>query len=334
MINNYIIGIFPAVSTFYSFKTLFLGRMLLSGTITKGVKLPSTMKDLSISSNFLDGGIPNSYGNTCSLRSLDMFDNNLSEEFPIIVWNLTGCSRNSLQELILHANKIKDTLLDFSIFATLKLLNLSTNELSGKIPEDNELPYKLKYLSIHLNTIECRILKAFGNAWSLLLFDMSYNNFNDELPKIISHISWCARYSLKTLSLGNNKINGTVTDFSTFTSLKILNHFENKLNEVIHMDIWFPLQLEALYMFSNSLKVVITNNHFAYMFNLQELYLWDNSLCLTFNQNWVPPFHLFKIGLRSCKLGPTFHTWLQEQNEFDDIDISNAAILVTVPIWF
>jgi len=43
------------------------------------------MKDLSISSNFLGGGIPNSYGNTCSLRSLDMFDNNLSEEFPIIV---------------------------------------------------------------------------------------------------------------------------------------------------------------------------------------------------------------------------------------------------------
>jgi len=105
-------------------------------------QLPSTMKDLSISSNFLGGGIPNSYGNTCSLRSLDMFDNNLSEEFPIIVWNLAGCSRNSLQETILRANKIKDTLLDFSIFATLKVLDLSTNELSGKIPEDNKLPYK------------------------------------------------------------------------------------------------------------------------------------------------------------------------------------------------
>nr|XP_007152138.1 hypothetical protein PHAVU_004G105500g [Phaseolus vulgaris]ESW24132.1 hypothetical protein PHAVU_004G105500g [Phaseolus vulgaris] len=70
------------------------------------------------------------------------------------------------------------------------------------------------------------------------------------------------------------------------------------------------------------------------MSNLKKLHLSNNSLALIFTKNWVPPFQLPTIELRSCKLGPTFPKWLQTQNKFSNIDISNAAISDTVPEWF
>ncbi|RDX96815.1 Protein BRASSINOSTEROID INSENSITIVE 1, partial [Mucuna pruriens] len=71
------------------------------------------------------------------------------------------------------------------------------------------------------------------------------------------------------------------------------------------------------------------------MSKLQYLELSDNSLlALTFTKNWVPPFQLRYIGLRSCMLGPTFPKWLRTQNFFDELDISNAGITDMVPKWF
>ncbi|WVZ15182.1 hypothetical protein V8G54_012748 [Vigna mungo] len=70
------------------------------------------------------------------------------------------------------------------------------------------------------------------------------------------------------------------------------------------------------------------------MSKLKRLDLSDNSLGLTFTQNWVPPFQLRSIYLRSCQLGPTFPMWLQTQNKFVYIDISNATISGIIPKWF
>ncbi|ESW24133.1 hypothetical protein PHAVU_004G105600 [Phaseolus vulgaris] len=286
-------------SVFSSLKTLSLDINRLSGTIPEDVKLPSTLEGLSIILNFLDGGIPKLFGNACALRSLDM-------------------SHNSL---------------NLSIFSTLQVLKLSENELNGKIPEGNKLPYKLEDLSIRSNRLEGGIAKLFGNACSLLSLDMFNNSFTNELPKVISHLS-CARYSLEELNLGVNQINGILPDFSTFTFLKRLNLSKTKLNGEIPKDIQLPPQLEELYMDSNSLIGVLSDYHFANMSNLKKLHLSDNLLALTFIGNWVPPFQLPTIELRSCKLGPTFPKWLQSQNKFFNIDISNVAISDIVPEWF
>jgi len=62
--------------------------------------------------------------------------------------------------------------------------------------------------------------------------------------------------------------------------------------------------------------------------------LSGNSLALRFTENWVPPFQLDTIGLRSCKLGPTFPKWIQTQKHLRDLDISNAGISDDVPGWF
>ncbi|XP_027358709.1 receptor-like protein EIX2 [Abrus precatorius] len=132
-----------------------------------------------------------------------------------------------------------------------------------------------------------------------------------------------------------NQINGTLPNLRPLLpSLKALDLSENRLNGTIPKDVQFPTELESLVLNSNSMKGVITDFHFANMFELESLDLSENSLGLAFTHNWVPPFQLSVIRLRSCKLGPAFPKWLQTQNNYATIDISDAGISDTVPRWF
>ncbi|KAH1206857.1 Receptor-like protein EIX2 [Glycine max] len=332
---NQITGSLPDLSVFSSLKTLVLNQNQLSGNIPEGIRLPFHLESLSIQSNSLEGGIPKSFGNSCALRSLDMSRNNLNKELSEIIHQLSGCARFLLQELNIRGNQINGTLSDLSIFSALKTLDLSENQLNGKIPESTKLPSLLESLSIESNSLEGGIHKSFGDACALRSLDMSNNSLSEEFPMIIHHLSGCARYSLEQLYLGMNQINGTLPDLSIFSSLRELYLDGNKLNGEIPKDIKFPPQLEQLDMQSNSLKGVLTDYHFTNMSKLDDLKLSDNSLlALAFSQNWVPPFQLSHIGLRSCKLGPVFPKWLETQNQFLDIDISNAGIADMVPKWF
>ncbi|XP_014501638.1 LRR receptor-like serine/threonine-protein kinase GSO1 [Vigna radiata var. radiata] len=295
----------------------------------------NSLRHLDLSFNNLKARDLKSFINICSLHSLSLSSNNLTEDLPSILGNLSsGCVRHSLQELGLLWNHITGTLSDISVFSSLKSLFLERNQLSGRIPQGVKLPSTLERLLISSNFIEGGLPKSFGNACSLLSLDISNNGLSDDLPMIISHLSGCAKYSLQELYLHRNQINGTLPDFSTFISLKILVLSENKLNGEIHKDIQFPPKLEELYMYSNSLKGALTDYHFANMSKLENLDLSDNSLGLAFTQNWVPPFQLLSIDLRSCQLGPTFPMWLQAQNKFFHIDISNATISDIIPEWF
>ncbi|KAK7364434.1 hypothetical protein VNO80_13093 [Phaseolus coccineus] len=67
---------------------------------------------------------------------------------------------------------------------------------------------------------------------------------------------------------------------------------------------------------------------------LKELDLSDNLLSLTFGTSWIPPFQLVKLGLGSCKLSPSFPSWLQALSQLSFLDISDAGIDDFVPDWF
>ncbi|WVZ15185.1 hypothetical protein V8G54_012751, partial [Vigna mungo] len=296
----------------------------------------NSLRHLHLSSNYFKAKDLKYFTNICTLHSLYLYFNNLTEDLPSILSNLSssGCVRHSLQELDLSGNYITGTFSDISVFSSLKSLFLDENWLSATIPEGVKLPSTLEELTISSNSFEGGIPKSFGSACALHSFDMSNNSLTVELPMIISHLSGCARYSLQELYLDMNQINGTLPDFSTFTSLKILYLRNNKLNGEIHQDIQFPPKLEGLYISSNSLKGVLTDYHFANMSKLQNLDLSGNSLGLAFTKKWIPPFQLLSINLRSCQLGPTFPMWLQTQNQFIHIDISNATISDIIPQWF
>jgi len=149
------------------------------------------------------------------------------------------------------------------------------------------------------------------NACKLKSLELSNNSFSGELQVLIHHLSKCARYSLKQLDLRFNQINGTLPDLSIFSFLEIFDISENRLNGKIFEDIRFPSTLRTLHMNSNNLSGVISDFHFSSMSMLRYLYLSNNPLALRFTENWVPPFQLDTIELRSCKLGQTFPKWIQ-----------------------
>ncbi|KAL5173640.1 Receptor-like protein EIX2 [Glycine soja] len=303
------------------------GNLLEGSTSNHFGLVMNSLEHLDLSYNIFKGEDFKSLANICTLHSLYMPANLLSEDLPSILHNLSsGCVKHSLQELDFKSNQITGSLPDLSVFSSLRSLFLDGNKLSGKIPEGIRLPFHLE---------EGGIPKSFGNACALRSLDMSNNSLSEEFPMIIHHLSGCARYSLEQLYLRMNQINGTLPDLSIFSSLRGLYLYGNKLNGEIPKDIKFPPQLEQLDMQSNSLKGVLTDYHFANMSKLGILELSDNSLlALAFSQNWIPPFQLSHIGLRSCKLGPVFPKWLETQNQFRDIDISNAGIADMAPKWF
>ncbi|KAG5100266.1 hypothetical protein JHK82_045318 [Glycine max] len=316
---------------------LDLSDNLLEGSTSNHFgRVMNSLEHLDLSYNIFKGEDLKSFANICTLHSLYMPANHLTEDLPSILHNLSsGCVKQSLQELDFQYNQITGSLPDLSVFSSLRSLFLDQNQLRGKIPEGIRLPFHLESLSIQSNSLEGGIPKSFGNSCALRSLDMSGNNLNKELSVIIHQLSGCARYSLEKLDLGMNQINGTLPDRSIFSSLKKLYLDGNKLNGEIPKDYKFPPQLEQLDMQSNSLKGVLTDYHFANMSKLNYLELSDNSLVtLAFSQNWVPPFQLTYIGLRSCKLGPVFPKWLETQNQFEYIDISNAGIADMVPKWF
>jgi len=146
---------------------------------------------LRFGSNSLEGGIPNSFGNLCSLRSLDLSGNKLSEDLSMIIHNLSvGCPKYSLQDLLLSRNQIFGTVPNMTGFSSLENLFLSCNLLNGKISKNSTFPYKLESLYLGSNNLEGVITDShFGNMSMLKNLGLSSNSV-----KIGCHLINCLPY--------------------------------------------------------------------------------------------------------------------------------------------
>lgn len=104
---------------------------MLSGELPD--EIPKSLESLIFESNSLEGGIPKSFGNLCSLKLLDLSSNKLSEDLTPILHNLlAGCAKYSLQELNLGSNQIIGMVPDMSGFSALKNLFLSSNHYMAR----------------------------------------------------------------------------------------------------------------------------------------------------------------------------------------------------------
>ncbi|QCD94731.1 LRR receptor-like serine/threonine-protein kinase FLS2 [Vigna unguiculata] len=220
---NHIVGTLSDISVFSSLKTLFLQINRLSGRIPEGVKLPSTLEDLSISENFFKGGIPKSFGNACALHSFDMSANNLNVELPTIISHLSGCARYSLQELYLHMNKITDCWRQLN---KLVYLDLSHNNFSGKIPMSMGSLLDLQALFLRNNNLVEGIPFSLRNCTELVMLDMSENKLSGSIPDWIG-----TKEELQILSLGKNQFFGSLPlEVCCLRSIQVLDLSINNLS--------------------------------------------------------------------------------------------------------
>ncbi|KAJ0042372.1 hypothetical protein Pint_17595 [Pistacia integerrima] len=229
----------------------------------------------------------------------------------------------------------------FNVSSNLNRLSLNFNLLQGSIPEAfGNYMVSLTDLFLQSNELEGGFPKSIGNMSCLHTLELSSNNLIGQLSGFFQNLSGgCTEKKLEFLYLLDNKITGSVPDFTRFSSLKELGLGQNRLNGTIHKSIGQMFELRSLDLGDNSLEGVISEDFFLNLSKLVHLDLSRNSLVLEISDDWVPD-HFPPIGflyLASCKMGPHFPKWLRKLQAYDIylgvLDISNAGISDTVPEW-
>lgn len=248
-------------------------------------------------------------------------------------------------------------------FTSLLVLDLSNNRFNSTIPGWLFNLTALVELDLSSNNLQGQLSGDLGKLCNFQSLKLSANNFSGEVIDFINGLSGCAKSTLEILDLGYNKLTGNLPDSlgylnnlrylelwsNSFTgsipnsigNLSYLEEFylsENKMGGNIPESIGQLSSLVVLELSENSWEGIVTEAHFAKLAKLRELKMTKSSpnISVVFNisANWVSPFNLSFIKIRSCQLGPKFPNWLRNQIALKTIVLNNARISDNLPKWF
>ncbi|XP_039134793.1 receptor-like protein EIX2 [Dioscorea cayenensis subsp. rotundata] len=202
------------------------------------------------------------------------------------------------------------------------------------------------------------IPESLGSLCSLRTLDLSWLNISKKLVELGSIFSGCLKHSLTRLQLRYANLDGDIPDWiGDIKNLKVLDLSTNSLSGSVPLSLARLSFLEELFLVSNQLTgslpeeignlaelvhldlshnqmcVIISAQHFTRLKKLETLAMSGNSLVFNVSSNWVPPFLLNELRIRSCSVGPEFPTWLQTQHKLEVLTMSHNRISSTVPDW-
>ncbi|CAL9092989.1 unnamed protein product [Musa acuminata var. zebrina] len=278
-----------------------------------------------------------SHVNLTTLATLDLHGNLFNSTFPNWLWKLHNLSYLDLSFSTLHGaisagigNLTGPVPTEIGICNSLKLIDLRDNSLFGPIPAGIGNLTGLRKLYLDHNSLFGPIPAEIGNIAGLRELYLDHNSLFGVIPAGIGKLT-----SLGVLYLNDNSLSGPIpVEIGNLTGLGELYLDENSLSGPAPIEIGKLSNLTILSLSSNSLEGTMSELHFANLTKLSELDLSENSLVISIDHNWVPPFQLRSIKLSSCKLGPTFPRWLRSQNSIKDLDMSNTSIEDALPDWF
>ncbi|XP_030937617.1 receptor-like protein 7 [Quercus lobata] len=191
---------------------------------------PPSCSYLDLSWNNFSSVIPIDIGNYLSNTSfLSLSSNKLNGHIPEAI-----CKATYLEILDLSNNFLSGTIPHclIAMSETLKVLDLRRNNLTGKISDIFPSNCSLQTLSLNRNLLEGMVPNSLANCTNLELLDIGNNRIQDEFPCHLKDIS-----SLRVLILRSNKFYGSVGCGglnATWSILQIVdlasNNFSGKLS--------------------------------------------------------------------------------------------------------
>ncbi|CAI9779432.1 unnamed protein product [Fraxinus pennsylvanica] len=263
-------------------------------TLSWMFNISASLTSIDLSSNQLEGHIPDSFGKLFFLAELDLSDNKLQGGIPSSLRNL-------------HE------------------LDISSNELNGLFP-DNTTFSSLSRLDLRNNKLNVFHTQCLGQPLVLVKLDLSYNQLKRS-PEDIEKLS-----NLRYLDLSHNQLKRLPGDIEKLSNLYDLDLSYNQLKRLPE-GIEKLSNLYYLGLSSNLLEDTITESHLSNFANLKHLDLSLNSLTFNLSSDWIPPFQMETLDLSHCYLGPHFPNWIQTQNTLDTLTLSFAGISDAIPNW-
>ncbi|KAK4378952.1 hypothetical protein RND71_000814 [Anisodus tanguticus] len=242
-------------------------------------------------------GIPLSFGNLSSLRCLDLY----AYSYPY-----DTVERSWIKDLNWVSGLSSLKYLDLSFVD----LSLATNWL--------EAFNKLSLVTLRLQNSSLHYLPYSLPNWNmtcLSYLSLSQNNFvNSVLPKWLSNAT-----TIETLYIRYSNIEGPIS---------------NVVGKTLPESAFNFAELTELRLATNALEGNLSQNHFAILHQLKLLSLsCGERFAVNLTNEWVPPFSLTSIELRSCSLGPKFPAWLKTQKQLRFVVLSNDSISDNIPPW-
>ncbi|KAH7854740.1 hypothetical protein Vadar_017280 [Vaccinium darrowii] len=292
---------------------------------------PSNMRNLDLSRNSFAGEFPIFVENMTALRVLDLSVNDLNSSFPSYLENL-----KSLEHLNLGSNSFTDVVGLSRLLLTqcnLKSLDMSLNLFEGQMSTSYGnlsrcAMYNLEMLILSSNEITGALPDWLGQFDHLKYLDLSSNSLSGSIPRSLGTLS-----ALGELYIFSNQLNGTIPiSLGQLSSLEILDISWNKLTGTIPASLGQLSNLKILDLSSNHLEVV-TEATFANLTSLEELNIASNFLTWKVTSDWMPSFQVKSLQMGSCKIETGFPKWLQNQKKLSWLDITNASISGILPQW-
>ncbi|XVF29518.1 hypothetical protein REPUB_Repub15cG0129200 [Reevesia pubescens] len=290
-----------------------------------------TLVSLDLSSTGLEGPIPDGFRNLTSLRYLDISSNKFNSSIPDWLYSFSPLEFLSLGFNILQG-KISSAIGNMTYAIS---LDLSRNELGGIIPRSIGNLCNLRFLSLYGVNSGLKIsdiLEILSGCISngLESLDLGGCQLSDQLTDNLGIFK-----NLKELYLENNLISGSIPQsLGELSMLRLLFVYNNKLKGNLPESLGRLASLERIDFSDNLLGGVVHETHFANLTKLKRFYGSGNSLILKVHPDWIPPFQLERLGIRSWNLGPQFPTWLRSQNKLGILDLSYTGISDIIPSWF
>ncbi|KDO50223.1 hypothetical protein CISIN_1g037249mg, partial [Citrus sinensis] len=286
----------------------------------QGVQIPRfigsirNLRYLNLSDTQFVGMIPPPLGNLSNLQSLDLSLNYLYVEN--FLW-LSGLSfLEQLDLCYVNLSKASDWLLVANTLPSLVELRLSNCQLHHLPPLTISNFSSLTVLDLSFSQFDNSLIPGWGPipSWLYRLTHFEQLSVADRprrIPRSMAslcnlrtiYLSGCVSKELEILVLQSSSISGHLTEqIGHFKNLDTLDLGNNSIVGLVPLSLNELSKLRILHLPDNKLNGTLFEIHFVNLTKLSVSSVNENNLTLKVNHDWVPPFQLVQLGLRSFYL--------------------------------